>query len=119
METVLTTSTSSVSFVPGRLASPAIATADELRAARAVAWHTHGIVTVPLEEVSSELDRMQLTSIATRLYGKRTEASHPSTSWQEGDVMDRGDGETWTVVATVSASVVVQRRRDGALATLG
>ncbi|MFN3612605.1 hypothetical protein [Tepidimonas sp.] len=34
-------------------------------------------------------------------------------------MIDRGDGETWTVVAITGKSVTVQRSRDGALATLG
>ena len=51
--------------------------------------------------------------------GARTVASRKSTPWAEGEVIDRGDGETWTVVATTGKSITVQRDRDGALATLG
>jgi hypothetical protein len=86
---------------------------------RAAAWHTQGVVVVPLEEIYDEWDRAYLTGIATRLYGARTVASPKSTPWAEGEVIDRGDGETWTVVATTGTSITVQRDRDGALATLG
>lgn len=103
----------------GRLASPSPASSDELRAMRAAAWHKQGIVVVPLEDIYDERDRAFLTGIATKLYGARTVASRKSTPWAEGEVIDRGDGETWTVVATTGKSVTVQRSRDGALATLG
>ena len=69
--------------------------------------------------VYDEWDRAFLSGIATKLYGARTAASRKSTPWAEGEVIDRGDGETWTVVATTGKSVTVQRSRDGALATLG
>lgn len=103
----------------GRLASPSPASSDELRAMRAAAWHKQGIVVVPLEDIYDERDRAFLTGIATKLYGARTVASRKSTPWAEGEVIDRGDGETWMVVATTGKSVTVQRSRDGALATLG
>lgn len=103
----------------GRLASPSPASSDELRAMRAAAWHKQGIVVVPLEDIYDERDRAFLTGIATKLYGARTVASRKSTPWAEGEVIERGDGETWMVVATTGKSVTVQRSRDGALATLG
>ena len=103
----------------GRLASPSPASSDELRAMRAAAWHKQGIVVVPLDEIFDDWDRAFLTGIATKLYGARTTASRKSTPWAEGEVIDRGDGETWTVVATTAKSITVQRDRDGALATLG
>ena len=103
----------------GRLAPASPASSDELRAMRAAAWHKQGIVVVPLEDIYDERDRAFLTGIATKLYGARTVASRKSTPWAEGEVIDRGDGETWMVVATTGKSVTVQRSRDGALATLG
>ncbi len=103
----------------GRLASPSPASSDELRAMRAAAWHKQGVVVVPLDEIYDEWDRAFLSGIATKLYGARTAASRKSTPWAEGEMIDRGDGETWTVVATTAKSITVQRDRDGALATLG
>ena len=103
----------------GRLASPSPASSDELRAMRAAAWHKQGIVVVPLDDIYDDWDRAFLTGIATKLYGARTTASRKSTPWAEGEVIDRGDGETWTVIATTAKSVTVQRSRDGAPATLG
>ena len=103
----------------GRLAPASPASSDELRAMRAAAWHKQGIVVVPLDEIFDEWDRAFLSGIATKLYGARTVASRKSTPWAEGEVIDRGDGETWTVIATTPKSVTLQRRRDGALATLG
>ena len=103
----------------GRLAPASPASSDELRAMRAAAWHKQGIVAVPLDEIFDEWDRAFLSGIATKLYGARTAASRKSTPWVEGEVIDRGDGETWTVVATTGKSITVQRSRDGALATLG
>lgn len=85
---------------------------------RAAAWHKQGIVVVPLDEIYDDWDRQFLIGLATRLYGARTTASRKSTPWTEGEVIERGDGETWTVVATTAKSVTVQRDRDGALATL-
>ena len=86
---------------------------------RAAAWHKQGIVVVPLDEIFDEWDRAFLTGIATKLYGARTVATRQSRPWREGDMIDRGDGETWTVVATIGKSITIQRSRDGALATLG
>ena len=86
---------------------------------RAAAWHKQGIVVVPLDDIYDDWDRAFLTGIAIKLYGARTVASRKSTPWAEGEVIDRGDGETWTVVATTAKSITVQRDRDGALATLG
>ena len=103
----------------GRLAPASPASTDELRAMRAAAWHKQGIVVVPLDEIFDDWDRAFLSGIATKLYGARTVASRKSTPWAEGEVIDRGDGETWTVVATTGKSVTLQRSRDGALATLG
>ena len=103
----------------GRLAPQSPASADELRAMRAAAWHKQGIVVVPLEYIYDDWDRAFLSGIATKLYGARTAASRKSTPWSEGEVIDRGDGETWTVVAITGKSITVQRDRDGALATLG
>ena len=103
----------------GRLAPASPASSDELRAMRAAAWHKQGIVVVPLDEIFDEWDRAFLSGIATKLYGARTVASRKSTPWAEGEVIDRGDGETWTVIATTPKSVTLRRSRDGALATLG
>jgi len=113
------THTASIPRALGRLAPESPASADELRAMRAAAWHKQGIVVVPLDEIFDEWDRVFLSGIATKLYGARTVASRKSTPWSEGEVIDRGDGETWTVVASTGKSVTVQRSRDGALATLG
>ena len=112
------THTASIPCALGRLASPSPASSDELRAMRAAAWHKQGIVVVPLDDIYDDWDRAFLTGIATKLYGARTTASRKSTPWAEGEVIDRGDGETWTVVATTAKSITVQRNRDGALATL-
>jgi hypothetical protein len=103
----------------GRLAPASPASSDELRAMRAAAWHKQGIVVVPLADIYDEWDRRFLTGIATKLYGARTAVTRKSTPWAEGEVIDRGDGETWPVVATTGKCVTVQRSRDGALATLG
>ena len=111
-------STASIPCVLGRLAPASPASSDELRAMRAAAWHKQGIVVVPLDDIYDEWDRAFLSGIATKLYGARTTASRKSTPWAEGEVIDRGDGETWTVVAATSKSITVQRDRDGALATL-
>jgi len=111
--------TASIPCALGRLAPASPASSDELRAMRAAAWHKQGIVVVPLEDIYDDWDRAFLSSIATKLYGARTAASRKSTPWAEGDVIDRGDGETWTVIATTPKSVTLQRSRDGALATLG
>ena len=102
-----------------RLAPASPASSDELRAMRAAAWHKQGIVVAPLEDIYDDWDRAFLSGIATKLYGARTVATRKSTPWAEGEVIDRGDGETWTVVATTGKSVMLQRSRDGALATLG
>ena len=103
----------------GRLAPASPANAEELRAMRAAAWHKQGIVVVPLDEIFDEWDRAFLSGIATKLYGARTATTKQSRPWREGEVIDRGDGETWTVVAITAKSITVQRSRDGALATLG
>ena len=103
----------------GRLAPASPASSDELRAMRAAAWHKQGIVVVPLDEIFDDWDRAFLSGIATKLYGARTATTKQSRPWREGEVIDRGDGETWTVIATTPKSVTVQRDRDGALATLG
>lgn len=113
------THTASIPCALGRLAPQSPASSDELRAMRAAAWHKQGIVVVPLDEIFDDWDRAFLSGIATKLYGARTVASRKSTPWAEGEVVDRGDGETWTVVATTAKSITVQRDRDGALATLG
>lgn len=85
---------------------------------RAAVWHKQAIVVVPLEDIFDDWDRAFLTCMATRLYGARTQPSRQSTPWAEGDAIDRGDGETWTVVASTGKSITAQRSRDGALATL-
>jgi len=113
------THTAPIPCALGRLAPQSPASADELRAMRAAAWHKQGIVVVPLEYIYDDWDRAFLSGIATKLYGARTAASRKSTPWSEGEVIDRGDGETWTVVAITGKSITVQRDRDGALATLG
>ena len=112
-------STVSIPCALGRLAAVSPASSDELRAMRAAAWHKQGIVVVPLEDIYDDWDRAFLTGIATKLYGARTTASRKSTPWAEGEVIDRGDGETWTVIAITPKSVTLRRSRDGALATLG
>lgn len=112
------THTASIPCALGRVAPKSPASTDELRAMRAAAWHKQGIVVVPLDEIFDDWDRAFLTGIATKLYGARTVASRKSTPWAEGEVIDRGDGETWTVVATTAKAITVQRDRDGALATL-
>ena len=109
----------SIPFALGRLAPASPASSDELRAMRAAAWHKQGIVVVPLDEIFDEWDRAFLTGIATKIYGARTATTKHSRPWREGEVIDRGDGETWTVIATTPRCVTVQRSRDGALATLG
>jgi len=113
------THTASIPCALGRLAPESPASADELRAMRAAAWHKQGIAVVPLEDIYDDWDRAFLSGIATKPYGARAVASRKSTPWSEGEVIDRGDGETWTVVATTGKSVTLQRSRDGALATLG
>jgi hypothetical protein len=112
------THTASIPCALGRVAPKSPASNEELRAMRAAAWHKQGIVVVPLDEIFDDWDRAFLTGIATKLYGARTAATKQSRPWSEGEVIDRGDGETWTVVATTAKSVTVQRDRDGALATL-
>ena len=113
------THTASIPCALGRLAPQSPASSDELRAMRAAAWHKQGIVVVPLEDIYDEWDRAFLSGIATKLYGAQTTSTKHSRPWREGEVIDRGDGETWTVVATTAKSITVQRDRDGALATLG
>ena len=103
----------------GRLAPASPANNDDLRAMRAAVWHKQGIVVVPLDDIYDEWDRAFLSGIATKLYGTRTATTKQSRPWREGEVIDRGDGETWTVIATTGKCVTVQRSRDGALATLG
>ena len=103
----------------GRLMPQLPASTDELRAMRAAAWHKQGIVVIPLADLYDDWDRQFLTGIATRLYGARTATTKQRRPWREGEVIDRGDGETWTVVAATGKSLTVQRDRDGALATLG
>lgn len=112
------TNTASIPCALGRLTPQSPASSDELRAMRAAAWHKQGIVVIPLDEIYDDWDRRFLNGIATRLYGARTTATKQSRPWREGEVIDRGDGETWTVVATTAKSITVQRSRDGALATL-
>ena len=113
------THTASIPCALGRVAPQSPDSSEELRAMRAAAWHKQGIVVVPLDDIYDDWDRAFLTGIATKLYGARTSASRKNTSWAKGEVIDRGDGETWTVVATTAKSITVQRDRDGALATLG
>ena len=113
------TSTASIPCALGRLTPQSPASSDELRSMRAAAWHKQGIAVIPLDEIYDDWDRRFLTGIATRLYGARTATTKQSRPWREGEVIDRGDGETWTVIATTAKSVTVRRDRDGALATLG
>lgn len=56
----------------GKLVPQIPASADELQAMRAAAWHKQGVVVVPLDSVCDEWDRAFLNSIATRLYGARS-----------------------------------------------
>ena len=111
--------TTSIRCALGRLMPQLPASNDELRAMRAAAWHKQGIVVIPLDDIYDDWDRLFLTGIATRLYGARTATTKQQRPWREGEVIDRGDGETWTVIATTPKSVTVRRDRDGALATLG
>ena len=111
--------TASIPCALGRLMPQLPASADELRALRAAAWHKQGIVVIPLTEIYNDWDRQFLTGIATRLYGTRTATTKQNRPWHEGEVIDRGDGEIWTVVAITPKSITVRRDRDGALATLG
>ena len=113
------TQTTSIRCALGRLMPQLPASSDELRAMRAAAWHKQGIVVIPLDDIYDDWDRQFLTGIATRLYGARTATTKQRRPWREGEVIDRGDGETWTVIATTTKSVTIQRSRDGALATLG
>ena len=113
------TQTTSIHCALGRLMPQLPASTDELRAMRAAAWHKQGIVVIPLDEIYDDWDRQFLTGIATRLYGARTATTKQRRPWCEGEVIDRGDGETWTVIATTAKSLTVRRDRDGALATLG
>jgi hypothetical protein len=113
------TSTASIPCALGRLTPQSPASSDELRAMRAAAWHKQGIAVIPLDEIYDDWDRRFLTGIATRLYGARTATTKQSRPWREGEVIDRGDGETWTVLVATPKSITVQRDRDGALATLG
>ena len=113
------TQTTSIRCALGRLMPQLPASNDELRAMRAAAWHKQGIVVIPLDDIYDDWDRQFLTGIATRLYGARTATTKQRRPWREGEVIDRGDGETWTVIATTTKSVTIQRSRDGALATLG
>ena len=113
------TSTASIPCALGRLTPQSPASSDELRSMRAAAWHKQGIVVIPLEDIYDDWDRRFLTGIATRLYGARTATTKQSRPWREGEVIDRGDGETWTVIAATAKSITVRRDRDGALATLG
>ena len=113
------TQTTSIRCALGRLMPQLPASTDELRAMRAAAWHKQGIVVIPLAEIYNDWDRQFLTGIATRLYGARTATTKQQRPWREGEVIDRGDGEIWTVIATTTKSITVRRSRDGALATLG
>ena len=113
------TSTASIPCALGRLTPQLPASSDELRAMRVAAWHKQGIAVIPLDEIYDDWDRRFLTGIATRLYGARTATTKQSRPWREGEVIDRGDGETWTVLVATPKSITVQRDRDGALATLG
>ena len=113
------TQTTSIHCALGRLMPQLPASTDELRAMRAAAWHKQGIVVIPLAEIYNDWDRQFLTGIATRLYGARTATTKQQRPWREGEVIDRGDGEIWTVIATTTKSITVRRSRDGALATLG
>ena len=57
-----------------RLLPVAPATADELRAMRAAAWHKQGVLAVPLEAVTDRSERLLLEGIGNRLYGRRQRA---------------------------------------------
>ena len=103
----------------GRLMPQLPASNDEPRPMRAPAWHKQGTVVTPPDEIYDDWDRQFLTGIATRLYGARTTTTKLQHPWREGEVIERGDGETWTVIATTAKSITVRRDRDGALATLG
>lgn len=113
------TNTASIPCALGRLVPQSPASSDDLRSMRVAAWHKQGIVVIPLADLYDDWDRQFLTGIATRLYGARTATTKQSRPWAEGEVIDRGDGETWTVIATTAKSITVRRDRDGALTTLG
>jgi|GEM_PF-672837 len=110
--------TASIPCALGRLAPASPASSDELRALRAAAWHRQGVVVLPLDEIHNAWERAHLAGIATRLYGARSSATAKGIPWAEGEVIDRGDGQTWTVLASTAQSVTLQRAQDGALATL-
>ena len=73
-------------------------------------------MTVDPEDLDAE-EQALVQRIATRLYGARTVTSMQRIPWRVGNVIDRGDCETWTVVATVEDRVTIRRKRDGALGT--
>jgi len=58
-----------------RLVPVAPATADELRAMRAAAWHKQGVLAVPLDAVTDRSERLLLEGIGNRLYGRRRPAN--------------------------------------------
>ena len=60
--------------VLGKLAAQTPATEEELRAMRAAAWHKQGILVVNAEALRDDWERLCLTNIGNRLFGKRTTA---------------------------------------------
>ncbi|WP_374349194.1 hypothetical protein [Chitinimonas sp.] len=57
----------------GKHQLPAPATSEELQAMRCRAWHEQGIAIIPLDAVADDWDRLHINSIASRLYGPRTD----------------------------------------------
>ena len=58
----------------GKLVGQVPATEEELRAMRAAAWHKQGILVVNAEALRDEWERLCLTNIGNRLFGKRVAA---------------------------------------------
>ena len=102
----------------GRLLPTSPRDADELKAMRVAAWHKLGMAVISLDELTDDWDRQFLTALANRMYGARTTRSQSGKPWREGETVERHDGEHWTVVVATQRSVVLQRKRDGALETL-
>lgn len=46
-------------------------TSDEMQTMRARAWHDHGVLVVPLDDIINPFEQQFLTNIGNRLYGAR------------------------------------------------
>ena len=93
----------------GRLSS------EEQRSMYATAWHTHGLVVIPADEILSQQNRKRLHAMATGLYGARKDVC---SRWQKDDLVDRGDCEIWKVLVAGKHTALLQRQLDGALHTI-